>query len=76
MTENYKRTSQAVVSTRTRTAATHTTASEAMVLTMMSGVALTSAAIGTWSVLAFAGALAGEGSMGLISGFFGAVAGL
>ena len=76
MTSNQNTTSRAAVSTRTRTAATHATAGEVMVLTMMSAVALTSMAIGAWSVLAFAGALAGQGPMGLIGGFFQAVTGL
>ena len=67
---------QSAVSNKTGSALhTTTTAAETLALTMMGTVAVTSVVIGAWSTLAFAGALAGNGPVALVSGFIGAVAG-
>ena len=69
---------QSAVRTRIRSnhRATVSSADEVMALTMMGAVAFVSVAIGAWSVLAFSGALVGEGPLGLVSGFISAVSGL
>ena len=75
MTRNRNRVNQATISVRKRTA-THATAGEVTALTILGGTALISVAIGTWSTLVFFGTLAGEGPVGLVTGFIKAVTGL
>ncbi len=52
-----------------------TSAAEVMALSMVAAVAVTSATIGAWSILAFAGALATNGPTALVSGLMGTVTG-
>ena len=75
MTSNRNRINQEAVSVRNRTT-TQASAGEMTALTIMGGLALISMAIGTWSTLAFFGMLAGEGPVGLVTGFIKAVSGL
>lgn len=53
----------------------HASAGETLAFSLGTGVALTSLAIGVWSILAFVSALAGEGPMSLVAGFIEAVTG-
>ncbi len=68
MTRNRTRINRAAVSVRKQTL-TRATAGEVMALTIMGGLAFISMAIGTWSTLTFFRVMAGEGPVGIISGF-------
>ncbi len=75
MTRNQYRNSVAAASVKNRTVS-RATSGEVMALTVMSGLAFVSMAIGGWSVLAFAGALAGEGPLGMLNGLVTALTGV
>ncbi len=74
MAERIKEKKQAAVTFRTGVAS-RASAGETLAFALITGVALTSLAIGVWSILAFLTALAGEGPMALVAGFISAVTG-
>ncbi len=75
MTNERNRTRQSVANAERMNTATRTTAAETVVLGLMVTVAITSAAIGVWSILAFLSALSNQGPVALVTGFIGAVTG-
>ncbi len=74
MAERIKRKKQATVKSRSDVAS-HASAGEVLAFSLVTGVALTSLALGVWSIVAFVSALAGEGPMALVAGFIQAVTG-
>jgi len=74
MAEKIKRKDQAALVIRAGVSS-RATAGETLAFSLITGVALTSLAIGVWSILAFVSALAGEGPMSLVFGFIKAVSG-
>ena len=75
MTSKRNRMNQAVRSIARTAGTPRVSPGERLVLSMMTAIAFTIAALGAWSILSFVGALSGEGPAALVTGFISAVTG-
>lgn len=75
MTRKRNRALQPVASAERVNSASGTSVAETVVLGLMATIAITSAAIGVWSILAFVSVLSNKGPAALVAGFISAVTG-